>query len=207
MNLIDKQNKAINDIISLIVLKFGNEKNELKTLDAISTCARLAGSFMFRSFDFQIKDAKPGSIMLSENANVKGVELVNITYSVLQSYGVMIDNEKMNNDFSDATNINFLDAINLVQNEALEIMNKNDMSYEMLAQSAAVATAYIIKQSPNITGEIGFGTAVFYCIEGSKTFPPNFNSNDNTSNQTNFIDNNSEIKTNQINKKPWWKIW
>src|SRR5437868_3321885 len=117
MDISIEQNAAVNDIVELIALKLGNEKRELNIADAIATCARLAGSLLFRSFDFQITDAKPGSVMLSENANIKGPQLVNITHTVLQNFGIKIDNQKMNSSPGEETKINFLDAINLVQNQ------------------------------------------------------------------------------------------
>ena len=210
MNISKEQNEAVNDIVELIALKLGNEKRELNIVDAISTCARLAGSLLFRSFDFQIKDANPGSIMLSENANIKGPALVNITHAVLQNSGITIDNQKMNSSSGEETKINFLDAINLVQNQALEIMNKYKLSYEQLAHSTAIATAFIIQQSPNIPAETGFGKAIYHYIEGTKTYPPDFikpTINGETINQTNVDNKRDEIKSNENSGKPWWKIW
>ncbi len=210
MNISKEQNEAVNDIVELIALKLGNEKRELNIVDAISTCARLAGSLLFRSFDFQIKDAKPGSVMLSENANIKGPELVNITHAVLQNSGITIDNQKMNSSSGEETKIDFLDAINLVQNQALEIMNKYKLSYEQLAHSTAIATAFIIQQSPNIPAETGFGKAIYHYIEGTKTYPPDFikpTIKDETINQTNVDNKRDEIKSNENSGKPWWKIW
>jgi len=210
MNISLDQNKAVNDIVELIALKLGNEKRELNIVDAISTCARLAGSLLFRSFDFQIKDAKPGSVMLSENANRKGPELVNITYTVLQNFGITIDNKKMNSSSGEETKINFLDAIDLVQFEAIEIMNKYKLSYEQLAHSAAIATAFIIQQSPNIPAETVFGKAIYHYIEGSKTYPPNF-IKPTTINarikQTEVDYKTNEIESKENSRKPWWKIW
>jgi hypothetical protein len=209
MNISKEQNEAVNDIVELIASKLGNEKRELNVVAAISTCARLAGSFLFRSFDFEIKDAKPGTVMLSENANIKGPELVNITYAVLQNFGISIDDQKMDSSSEEETKIDFVDAINLVQNQALEIMNKYKLSYEQLAHSTAIATAFIIQQSPGILPETGFEKAIYHYIEGSKTYPPDFIKPkiiEETEDQTNF-DSGEESNSKVRSGKPWWKIW
>jgi hypothetical protein len=210
MNISKEQNEAVNDIVELIALKLGNENRELNIVDAISTCARLSGSLLFRSFDFDIKDAKPGSVILSENANIKGPELVNITHTVLHNFGITIDNQKMNSSSGEETEIIFLDAINLVQNQALEIMKKHKLSYEQLAHSTAIATAFIIQQSPSLPAESGFGKAIYHYIEGSKTYPPDFINPtiiSETKNKMKADNKTNEIKSKENSVKSWWKIW
>ncbi|MBX7225104.1 MAG: hypothetical protein K1X55_03680 [Chitinophagales bacterium] len=189
MHISKEQNEAANDILKLIASKLENENKEINTLDAISTCARLAGSLLFRSFDYKISDAKPGSVILSEEANEKGPILVNITYAVLESLGANMDNEKMSDNSDEDTTLSYIDAINLVQNGVHKIMNRHALSFEELAYSTAIATAVI----SDISNEAGFSKAVYYYIEGSKTYPPDF-----TDSQT------ANVKE---NKKPWWKIW
>ena len=138
--------------------------------------------------------------MLSEEANTKGPQLINITHAVLQNFGIRIDNNKMSNGNRKQANSNFVDVIGKIQVPALKIMKKNGLSYEQMAQSAAIATAFIIQQSNNILPEEGFGTAIYHYIEGSKTNPPDLDSN-----------NKSEPTVQEEKKgdqtKPWWKIW
>lgn len=179
MEITNNQNEAVNDIVELVVNIIGNGSREIDTTEAISCTARLAGSFLFRSFNFKVNDAKPGTVMLSEEANIKGPELVNITYAVLHNFGIEIDNNKMNDGHQKQALSIFVDQISQIQNEALEIMKKNDLSFEQLAQSAAIATAFIIQQS-NIPPEEGFGLAIYHYIEGSKTYPPDFDLNSNS---------------------------
>ena len=201
MEIAKNQNDAVNDIVEMIVDVIGNGSRELDTTEAISSTARLAGSFLFRSFDFKITDAKPGAVMLSEEANIKGPQLANITHAVLQNFGIQIDNNKMSNGSQKHAESNFVDAISKVQNPALAIMKKRELSFEEMAQSTAIATAFIIQQSGNITSEEGFGISIYHYIEGSKTNPPEFNSvakNEPKKQESNSIDQQT---------KPWWKIW
>jgi len=199
MEITKNQNDAVNDIVEMVVNVIGNGSREIDTTEAISSTARLAGSFLFRSFDFKVNDAKPGTIMLSEEANTKGPQLFNITHAVLQNFGIQIDNSKMSNGNQKQPKSNFVDVIGRVQIPALEIMKKNNLSYEQMAQSAAIATAFIIQQSNNISPEEGFATAIYHYIEGSKTNPPDFIAKNETKKQ--------EEKKSESQTKPWWKIW
>jgi hypothetical protein len=205
MDNTENQNKAVDEIIEMVVSVIGNGSREIDTTEAISSTARLAGSFLFRSFEFPTNDAKPGTVMLSEEANTKGPQLVNITHAVLHNMGIQIDNSKMARGDQQQAESNFLDVIEKVQSPALEIMKKNDLNYEQMAQSAAIATAFIIQQSNNIAPEQGFGTAIYHYIEGTKTLPPEFG---NKSDKTSNIQSSSEESLNpKEDSKPWWKFW
>lgn len=204
MEITDNQNKAVNDIVEMIVSIIGNGSRELDTTEAISSTARLAGSFLFRSFEFTISDAKPGDVMLSEDANTKGPQLVNITHAVLQNFSIQIDNNKMSGSNQQQAKSNFVDVIGKIQSPALEIMKKNNLSFEQMAQSAAIATAFIIQQSNNITPEEGFGTAIYHYIEGSKTFPPDLSNEPNKTRMTTPL---KEKTAPRSYSKPWWKFW
>ncbi len=201
MEITKNQNDAVNDIVEMVVDVIGNGSRELDTTEAISSTARLAGNFLFRSFDFKIANAKPGTVMLSEEANIKGPQLVNITHAVLQNFGIQIDNNKMSNASQKHAGSNFVEVIGKIQTPALAIMKKRELSFEQMAQSAAIATAFIIQQSGNISPEEGFGIAIYHYIEGSKTNPPDFISaakNESKKQES----NSSDVQT-----KPWWKIW
>ena len=205
MDITNNQNKAVNEIVEMVVSVIGNGSREIDTTEAISSTARLAGSFLFRSFGFKINDAKPGTVMLSEEANTKGPQLVNITHAVLLNYGIQIDNRKMSNGNQKQAESNFADVIGKVQTPALEIMKKNDLSYEQMAQSAAIATAFIIQQSSNITPEEGFGTAIYHYIEGTKTFPPEFDGeSEKTTNIKTAVKEN--VNSGDVSRS-WWKFW
>ena len=205
MEITNNQNKAVNEIVEMVVSVIGNGSREIDTTEAISSTARLAGSFLFRSFQFKIDDAKPGTAMLSEDANTKGPQLVNITHAALQNMGIQIDNNKMSGGNQQQAESNFVDVIGKVQAPALEIMKKYDLSYEQMAQSSAIATAFIIQQSNNIIPEEGFGTAIYHYIEGTKTFPPVFSGEPNKTNNTETAEKENSIPKDV--SKPWWKFW
>ena len=205
MEITQNQNKAVDDIVEMIVSLIGKGSREVDTTEAISSTARLAGSFLFRSFEFKIHDVKPGTVMLSEEANTKGPILVNITHAMLHNFGIEIDNSKMSGENQKLAESDFIDAISKVQTPALKIMKKNDLSYEQMAQSAAIATAFIIQQSKNITPEEGFGIAIYHYIEGTKTCPPEFSGKSKKEATTKISEKKDDTSTNV--SKPWWKFW
>lgn len=205
MEITQNQNKAVNDIVEMAVSIIGNGSRELDTTEAISSTARLAGSFLFRSFGLIINDVKPGTVVLSEEANTKGPQLVSITHAVLHNFGIQIDESKMSGGNQKEATSNFVDVITRMQTPALEIMKANDLNYEQMAQSAAIATAFIIQQSSNITPEEGFRTAIYHYIEGTKTFPPEFSTE---SHRTENLKTATPGNTNHKDiSKPWWKFW
>lgn len=201
MEITKNQNEAVNEIVEMIVDVIGNGSREIDTTEAISSTARLAGSFLFRSFNFKIPDAKPGTVILSEEANIKGPLLVNITHAVLQNFGIHIDNNKISEGSQRHAESSFIEVIDKVQSPALAIMKYRELSFEQMAQSTAIATAFIIQQSGNIPPEEGFGIAIYHYIEGSKTNPPDFNS------VAKNEPKKQEDKSSEGQTKPWWKIW
>ena len=172
MQFTEQQHTASSEIVELIAKELG-ENRAVDSVAAISSCARLTGSFMFRSFNLALKDVKLGNVVLSEEANEKWPELVNIVAWKLSTYGIEMDSKKVNDSPIAESKFNFLDNLNLLQNKAAAIMNKNKLDFEQMAYSCAVATAFVIKECQHdLTLESGFNTAIYGIIEGCKTYPP-----------------------------------
>src|SRR5258705_13427614 len=112
MQITDEQHKAAGEIVGLIVTELGKNK-PVHAATAISSCARLSGSFMFRSFNFPLKNLTPGNVVLSEEANVKGPVLINMLGAILSKFDINIDAKKVNDYSKTESNLNFLDTLNL----------------------------------------------------------------------------------------------
>lgn len=172
MQITASQRKATDEIVSLIAAELG-ENRAIHPATAITSCARLAGSMLLRSFDFPAKDLSPGNVVLSEKANEKGPDLINILGFVLSNLGINIDNEKAGSSSPAESNLGFIDTLKLLQNKAVNIMNQNQLTFEQMAHSCAIATAFLVKEcAQDLPAEQGFYTAVYSFIEGSKTWPP-----------------------------------
>jgi hypothetical protein len=172
MQITEQQHKAAGEIIELITAEF-SENRAIYPGTAISSCARLSGSFLFRSFDFPTKNISPGSVVLSEQANEKGPVLINILGWTLNNLDINIDANKLMEASKAESNLSFLDTLNLLQNKAATIMYQNKLNFEQMAYSCAMAAAFLIKEcQPDLTVESGFNTAIYNFVEGSKTYPP-----------------------------------
>lgn len=174
MQITEEQNKAAGLIVELIADKIGDNR-QIRPGTAIAAAARLAGSFMFRSFNLKLDSVSSGSAVLSEEANEKGPILINVLGGTLNNFGVSPDSDKMNSTSNVASNLSFLETLARLQDQAQIIMSQNNLSQEQMAYSCAMATAFIIKECRNdLPVESGFHTAVYGFIEGSKTYPPEF---------------------------------
>jgi len=172
MNITENQSKAAGDVVELIANKLGNNRL-IHSATAISACARLSGSMLFRSFEFPNIEAEPGNVILSEEANNKGPVLINILGGMIESTGNKIDKNKLQTSNKVESNIDFLKTLDLLQSSAVEVKEKYKLSFEDFSYSCAMATAFIITQCKNdVSIESGFNTAIYGFIEGSKTMPP-----------------------------------
>lgn len=195
MNITQEENATVGELVELIASKVGDSNRAIHPETAISASARLSGSLLLRSFDLNLNVGEPGSVLLSEEANEQGPILINILGGFLSASNIHIDNDKIGGEETqrgEPPRLNTVEALSLLQDEALNICKRNSLSMESSARAAALATAFVVKEcSPQIGAETGFNVAIFGFIEGSKTIPPAIG---------------DEIST-PIGKKPWYKIW
>ncbi|MEZ5013974.1 MAG: hypothetical protein R2794_06750 [Chitinophagales bacterium] len=172
MEITEEQHSAAGAIVELISEKL-SVKHRIHAATAITAGARLAGSFMFRSFGFELKDAEPGSVVLSEEANEKGPVLIGVLQATLENFGVRVEKEMVEKTEKADAQISFMKTMNTLQGPAHDIMQRNALRFEQMAYSCAIATAFIIKEcQANLDIGSAFNTAMYGFIEGSKTCPP-----------------------------------
>ncbi|MGC9397186.1 MAG: hypothetical protein ACP5J4_20265 [Anaerolineae bacterium] len=141
---------------------------------AIAGTARMAGIFLFRSFNFPLKNAKAGRVVLSEQANEEGPRLIQILGGVLEQMGVKLDEEKLGKtpDVENKPLLNFLETQKRLEPKYSAIQAGLGLSLQEAADAAAIATALLIKQTAQILDpHVAFGIAVYGFVEGTKTVP------------------------------------
>ena len=113
MDITQPQQTASKELVELIAAELG-EGRAVHSATAITSCALLAGSFMFRSFNLQLKDVSPGNVVLSEEANEKWPVLMNIVRWMLDTWGVNIDEEKLNEMSEKESNSEFFRHVEFI---------------------------------------------------------------------------------------------
>lgn len=188
MSNLDAQNKVAGLFVDLVAARAGAGR-AVHAETAIATAARLSGSLLLRSFNFEFQKLDPGSVLLSEQANEEGTQLINILGSMLQNFGVTLDKAKLGGSNAlrgEEPKLSVVQSLALLQEDAMRIAGENRLNLKEAAQSAAMATAFIVKECVgSIGGEVGFNVAIYGLIEGSKTVPPRL----------------------QPASKPSWKFW
>lgn len=140
----------------------------------IGSVARMAGSFLLRSFGLALSGIQPGSVVLSEQANQQGPRLIQVLSAVLQGIGVKLDKSKLAGKPAAAGHLQepFLETQKALEMQFTGIRNKYGLSDAEAADSVVVATAVLIKNcASSLDPHVGFGLAVYGFIEGSKTAP------------------------------------
>jgi len=200
--------EAMNDLLKMVEPWIEKGQDDINSTEPISILAMLAGSFLFRSFEFKLDNLNPGSVINihSELEQSKEKELIVITQSSLELIDVETDLNTLilNNQYIEQKT-NFIDIISKVQEPALQIMKKYNLTYDQMAQSAAIATSYYIQQREKNTIEEGFKSAIYYYFVGSRTCPPDFAENILNKKLDNPI--KQEANLSKQNLRPWWKFW
>jgi hypothetical protein len=167
------QIEAAQEFVDATINALRNDKG-VHAETAISATARMAGTFLFRSFGFELDGLKPGQAVFSEAANERGPRLVDILGSILSSQGIALDQKK----FTEPTpadnepHLGFLDTQRKLEPSFSAIKDQRGLTLQQAAESAAAATAILIQQCASVLEpNIAFGIALHGFIEGSKTAP------------------------------------
>jgi hypothetical protein len=188
------QNKTAGEFVDLVASKLGAGR-AVDSETAIASIARLAGSLLFRSFEFNVPSAEPGSVVLSHEANEHGPQLIGIMQGMLQHFGISMSQGGLGGDSSKrggSSRLTAVESLTLLQEDALRIVASNGLQLEEAAQAAAMATAFIVKEcAPTLGPEVGFNIAAYGFVEGLKTMPPAIGSTEAA----------------RPRKKPWYQLW
>jgi hypothetical protein len=190
--LVERQNKAAGAFVDMIASGLGNGR-AVDSATAIICSARIAGNLLFQSFGFNMKELTPGTVILSEEANEQGPELINILAASLHHHQIPLNEATLSQQQikPEEFKLDALETLGLFQKTAQNIARENNLNFKEAAQSAAMATSFIVREcAANIGAETGYKIAIYGFVEGSKTVP------------VPMIEIQAKSET-----KPWYKFW
>lgn len=141
---------------------------------AVLASARMAGTFLFRSYAHALNAVTPGTVLLSQVASESGPNLVGLLGNALARLGLTIDTAHVDLKTSNAAlpQLDFLESQRLLEPVLQPVRERFGLSPEEAAYAMAVATAILIKHSEaKLKPQAAFGLAVYGFIEGTKTAP------------------------------------
>lgn len=169
----EKVGQAGREFASLAIDKLADERG-VHAETVIAGVARMAGTFLYRSFGFSFSDAKPGQPLLSEVANERGPRLVNVLQTVLTDTGIHPNLDKITDESRKGHEplLGFLETQNRLEPAFDSVRKRLGLSLPGAADAAALATAILIQQTVQVLDpDLAFDIAVYAFIEGAKTVP------------------------------------
>jgi hypothetical protein len=140
----------------------------------VAATARMAGTYLFRSFNLSLPGLQPGVAVLSEAANEKVPVLIRIAAAIVASLGVTLDNTKAAEPTEQRhqPRLAFLETQRMLEPIYRAITDRSGMSDYDGARAAAVAAGMLVPQCAKVMEpNTGFRIASFGIVEGAKTAP------------------------------------
>ncbi len=147
---------------------------QASAMTRVQCCARMAGTFLFRSYSHALNPQAPGTVLRTPVAGRGGPALVGLLDATLGRLGITVDSSRIDMEkLKDGQDeIGFLSAQKLLEPLLTPVKEKHGLGYEEAAQACAVATALLIKKAERqLDVEAAVSRAIYAFIEGSKTVP------------------------------------
>lgn len=154
-----------------------SSEDRLQAISVIAAMARMAGTYYFRSFGYAAMTLTPGQAVLSEEANQKGPELMNLAHEVLTRLGVRLPDADVRatldpDDGASRPALDFAYTQPRLERAFAPIKAEHQLSNVEAGKAAACAVALLIYNCQSVLDPArAFGVAVYGFIEGTKTAP------------------------------------
>lgn len=187
----EREAAAARQFYAVILEKLTNEKG-VHAETAIAGAARMAGTFLMRSFNLPLDNVEPGSPVFSDIANEKGPLLVELLGLSLDQLQMRCDPQKL-----ESAPEGYAPMIDLLTTQALlepamnQIRESQQLDYEQAARAATITTSLLMRECQQIVDpHTSFKLASYSFVEGCKTAPQRL-----------------APATTSAAKKPWFKLW
>lgn len=190
-SIAEREAAAARQFYAVILQKLTNEKG-VHAETAIAGAARMAGTFLIRSFQLSLDNIAPGTPVLSDIANERGPKLVELLGVSLDQLQIRCDPQKL-----ETAPQGYSPLIDLLATQALlepalnQIRESHQLDYEQAARAATITTSLLIQQCQQLVDpHTSFKLAAYSFVEGCKTAPQRL----------------APPPTSEA-KKPWFKLW
>lgn len=152
-------------------------EGRLQAESVIAALARMAGTYYFRSFGYAAMQLVPGQAVLSDEANQKGPELMNLTHELLSRLGLRLADDRVRAALDDKGDqhqplLDFEFTQPRLERAFAPIKAAHGLSNVEAGRAAACAVALLIHNCQSVLDPaIGYGIAVYGFVEGTKTTP------------------------------------
>ena len=149
----------------------------------IAATARMAGTYLFRSFHLQLSDIQPGQAVLSDEANAKFPILIETAARLLSRIGITLQSAPsgLPTPPKDQPTLGFLETQRILEPAFHPIRTRYEFTSEQAAYAAAAATALLISHCAKaLDPNIAFSIATLGFVEGTKIAPDPVNERDDS---------------------------
>ncbi|MFN0120690.1 MAG: hypothetical protein ACKV2V_09325 [Blastocatellia bacterium] len=168
-----EQISAADEMYNVIQAKLSAKKGHHHEV-RVACSARMAGTFLMRSFNLSLDNYVPGDMVESEEANEKGKNLVEVMDHMLTFWGVTLDPTRVSveNGFGTPLYFGLLETQDRLEADYDEIRLRYELDYEIGSYAASLAVAWIIADcAKELDPHISFNIAVWGFLEGTRTAP------------------------------------
>jgi hypothetical protein len=140
----------------------------------VAATARMAGTYLFRSFDHKLAGMQPGDAVLSPKANEQTATLIRVAAAIVNASGIKLDDAQAGEPAEPQHQPRqpFLDTQRKLEPLYRTVTSATGMTEYEAARAAAVAAAYLIAHCAKVLEpNTGFRLLCYGITEGAKSAP------------------------------------
>ncbi len=179
----------------------------LQAESLLVSVGRMSGSLLFRSYGLD-KGAEPGTVVLFQQANADGAQLMEMMLETATGLGQPITQREVNLDFADPkrAEISFRDSLDRLAPFYLKYCETAPIGLRPAAMAAARAAGVLMVECAQVLPvRDAAGIAIYGLMEGCKTVPWPLNGVKTPA--TASASASSAAAAKPAASKPWYKLW
>jgi len=140
----------------------------------VAATARMAGTYLFRSFRLNLPGVEPGQAVLSVEASTRAPILIETANRLLARVGIVLDGRRAGDPVppEHQPTLGFLETQRLLERAYTPICARYGFDDEQSAYAVAAATALLVRHCAKaLEPHNAFNIAAVGFIEGAKTAP------------------------------------